>query len=292
VVSLAGLSTGKRSGEHGLAGYNLRNPETLQVQNLLSGWESIPPSQLGKDLSTWKAFETVSELLSNVKLHVVSKEIYRSSGFTRLTMPNAIFSAADDFDARVRRALELGRQPGNLVYLYFPELDQAGHRFGSQSQEWSDVLESIDAALSPLLASKVATLVTADHGMIDVPITGHCYLEELVSLKGRDFASGGDTRVAYLYLDEATGVADSLALELADAAWVTNWGELAEAGWVKAPKQVDARYPDVVIVARKSVVFYDRRVANPRALQMIGHHGAISDQETMLPFLLNNLKLL
>jgi len=119
VVSLTGLATGQRSGGHGLAGYNLRNPETLQVQNLLSGWESIAPGQLNKDLLIWKSYETISEILSNVRLHVVSKEMYRSSGFTKLTMPNAVFSAADDFDSRVAKALELGKQAGNLVYLYF-----------------------------------------------------------------------------------------------------------------------------------------------------------------------------
>ncbi len=290
VVSLTGLATGQRSGGHGLAGYNLRNPETLQVQNLLSGWESVAPGQLNKDLLTWKSYETISEILSNVRLHVVSKEMYRSSGFTKLTMPNAVFSAADDFDARVAKALELGKQPGNLVYLYFPELDQTGHRFGSQSHEWSSMLELIDAALGALLRSKVPTVVTADHGMIDVPITGQCYLEDLISLKDREFATGGDTRVAYLYLEDAATAAASLELELGDAAWVATWQELIDCGWVLAPKLRDGRYPDLVLVARKSVVFYDRRVANPRALQMIGHHGSISDTETMVPLLLSNIR--
>jgi len=152
------------------------------------------------------------------------------------------------------------------------------------------MLESIDSALGALLKSKVPTVVTADHGMIDVPITGQCYLEDLVSLKDRDFSTGGDTRVAYLYLEDAATAAASLELELGDAAWVTTWQALTDSGWVQAPKLLDGRYPDLILVARKSVVFYDRRVANPRALQMIGHHGSISDAETLVPLLLSNIK--
>ena len=67
----------------------------------------------------------------------------------------------------------VARHPGALVYLYAPELDGIAHQRGWESDEWAHALETVDAAARSL-ASRAArrtpgALVTADHGMVDVP---------------------------------------------------------------------------------------------------------------------------
>ena len=281
VVSLAGFATGERSGSHRLVGYNVSNADRSGLVNLLSGWEY--GSQV---VSEWKSEPTISERFkgSAVKIHVVSQEGYRHSGFTQLTMPEAIYHGEDDINQRVERAHELAAAPGNLVYLYIPELDQIGHMHGSQSATWSQTLEVVDAALKPLLDSKrAAVLVTADHGMVDVPIENQIHLETLESLQGVDFLAGGDTRSAYIYTD--TDVCDAVQEELGDAVWVVRWQELVSAGYVIQPEVLDHRHPSIVVLARKNVTLYDRRTCKPRSLQMLGHHGSITDAEMRVPLL-------
>ena len=281
VVSLAGFSTGQRSDQHRLVGYNVSNDDHSGLVNLLSGWE-----QSSQSVVAWKSVATISERYkeSGVQIHVVSQEGYRHSGFTKLTMPDAKYHGEDQIDSRVSKAHEIAAQPGNLVYLYIPELDQIGHMHGSQSAAWGDALESIDSALTPLLKSqKTAVFVTADHGMVDVPIENQIHLETLESLKGVEFLAGGDTRSAYLYTD--TDVRDAIQQELGDDVWVVRWNELVEAGYVLQPQKQDHRYPSIVILARKNVTLYDRRTCKPRSLQMLGHHGSITDAEMRVPLL-------
>ncbi len=281
VVSLAGFATGERSGLHRLVGYNVSNNDRSGLVNLLSGWEQSSQSVAG-----WKSIDTISETFksASVQIHVVSQEGYRHSGFTQLTMPQAIYHGEDQIEARVERAHQIASQPGNLVYLYIPELDQIGHMHGSESSTWSEALEMVDAALIPLLRSqKTAVLVTADHGMVDVPIGNQIHLETLRCLQGVDFLAGGDTRSAYVYTD--TDVRDALQEELGDDVWVVHWEDLVTAGYVLQPEVIDHRHPSIVILAKKNVTLYDRRTCKPRSLQMLGHHGSITDAEMRVPLL-------
>jgi len=281
VVSLAGFATGERSGSHQLVGYNVSKRDRSGLANLLTGWEHG-----NQVVSEWKSVATISERFKNsdVQIHVVSQEGYRRSGFTQLTMPEASYHGEDDIAQRVEKAHELASSPGNLVYLYIPELDQIGHMHGSQSATWSQTLEIIDAALAPLLLSqRAAVLVTADHGMVDVPIENQIHLETLDSLQHVDFLAGGDTRSAYIYTD--SDVRDAIQAELGDSVWVVNWDDLVSAGYVIAPKLLDHRHPSIVVLAKKNVTLYDRRTCKPRSLQMLGHHGSITDAEMRVPLL-------
>ena len=58
------------------------------------------------------------------------------------------------------------------MYFYVNELDKAGHRHGCQSPQWEHQLEELDATVQRLNAALPAgttILLTADHGMLDVP---------------------------------------------------------------------------------------------------------------------------
>lgn len=283
VVSLSGLSTGLRSSQHGLIGYNVRDPKTSELTNLLSGWE-----RNGSNPKPWKSAVTISERRGPVTVHVVSNPEYEKSGFTSLTMPSAVFHGVQDLEDRVSKAIQIGSQPGNLVYLYIPELDQLGHMFGSESAAWSELLEQIDAALMPLLSSRVPVIVTSDHGMIDVPIERQIHLDDLQFFTANVELAGGDTRSSFLYLRpnvEKVGFLAELDQRLGDVVWITDWHELAQAGYVAQPEKTDLRYPDLVLLARKNVTLYDRRTARKRSLQMVGHHGSISDAEMQVPLI-------
>ena len=281
VVSLAGFSTGLRSSGHGLIGYNVKDPKTGALTNLLSGWERD-----GAQAENWKQYETISERTGSVNVHVVANPEYQRSGFTSLTMPKAQFHAVQDLEDRVQTAQRLGSIGGNLVYLYIPELDQIGHIFGSESPAWSEVLEQIDSALASLLQSRVPVVITSDHGMVDVPIENQIHLETFDFYSDLVNMTGGDTRSSFLYTDNAQPLAELLEEQLGDLVWISNWSELSDLGYVGSGTSIDGRYPDLVLLARGKVTLYDRRFARPRSLQMLGHHGSISDSEMQVPLIL------
>lgn len=281
VVSITSLLTGVRSAEHGLIGYNVLDPRQDKVVNLLSGWEvdRIDPEP-------WRRVAPLSESTSN--LTVVSLDTYRKSGFTSLTTGTASFIGEASIEERLHKAAKVATQPGQVVYCYVPELDQAGHRFGSNSGQWISVLEDLDGAFGQVSrVGGVSWVITGDHGMVDVSAEGHVYLETLGSLSDIAFRTGGDTRCAYLYLDEAAdsqNIAAALAAELGSNAWVATWVELVQSGWQTEGADPHS-VPDLVLLARTEIAFYDRRSAKPTSLKMIGHHGSITDAETRVPLI-------
>ena len=280
VLGLVSLASGLRAGEHGLIGYNVLKAGNDKVTNLLSGWE-----QTQENPESWKSYKTLSEIH---QITVVSPAIYERSGFTKLTMPNATFIGADSIEARLGIAAKLAETRGTVSYVYIPELDQAGHRFGCNSDAWITQLEALDSAMSRTdFPNGCGVVLTSDHGMVDVDENNHVFLDTLDALSESPFVTGGDTRCAYLYLQEFSDIPaliDSLRSELGSRTIVCTWDDLVTSGWQVKPN--DGRLlPDIVLIAVSPIAFYDRRTAKASSLRMVGHHGALTDQETRIPLL-------
>ena len=279
VVSLTSVATGLRAGQHGLVGYTVMDAVAGMRVNLLSGWE-----QGQGNPAHWKTYQTLAEQHPGL-IRVIAPNQYAKSGFTALTLAGAKFNGVDDVTSRFQAAKSQSKASG-ITYLYVPELDQAGHRFGPKSNEWISVLETIDSEMQTLVNAGIPTVLTADHGMVEASEQDHIYLESLEALRGIEFETTGDTRFAALHLDNENieAVVSALATELGNRAAVTTWQDLIDAGWQVEGKS-RAKKPDLVLLARGRTVFYDRRTAKPQSLKMLGHHGSNTDAETRVPLI-------
>src|SRR5699024_6852094 len=99
--------------------------------------------------------------------------------------------------------------PGSFVYCYIPELDKAGHRHGVDSDAWRETLEAIDSAIRPVLSLPrgVGALVTADHGMVDVPRSRHVLLRDGDPRLDDVRHVGGEPRLLHIYAERGADVA-------------------------------------------------------------------------------------
>ena len=280
VLGLVSLASGLRAGLHGLIGYNVVKAGDTKITNLLSGWE-----QNKANPADWKTYQTLSE--TNL-ITVVSPSAYERSGFTQLTMPSAQFIGAETIDERLRIASKIAEGKGTVTYVYIPELDQAGHRFGCASDAWISKLEELNSALLKTnFPSGCGLVLTADHGMVDIDESNHLFIDSFESLSGIEFVTGGDTRCAYLYLQQTEAsemLISRLEAELGSGVAVCTWSDLVESGWQIRPDKYDL-VPNIVLVAIGAVAFYDRRTAKPASMRMVGHHGSVSDQETRIPLI-------
>jgi hypothetical protein len=180
----------------------------------------------------------------------------------------------------------------SLTYLYVPELDQTAHSLGVSSGKWLQDLEDLDAAVRSLaarLSKHDAILVTADHGVLDVPESQHVYLDEFNFGWNRVANVSGDPRVNFIYLHdptEAASIASDLQPLLGDKALALTREQVVSAGWY--PNITDAnlqRLPEVFALATKNVALYHRGHAPAASLNMIGQHGAMSSVELSIPLL-------
>jgi hypothetical protein len=281
--ALASLATGADPGRHGVVGYTAPGPDG-SIVNHLTGWDgdALPVE--------WQRMPTCFEQATAVGLRAVAigPERYRDSGFTAAVLRGAEYLAGAAIADRFARVREVLAGPSALTYLYVPELDVAAHAKGWESDAWVAALEEFDAALGAFLLGlppRVGVLVTADHGVVDVPHDRQIIIAE-EALAGVA-AVAGEPRCLQLHL--APGLApDAVAAAWRERegrrAWVATRAEAIAAGWFGVvDPEVAPRVGDVLVAARERVAYYVD--ADDRGRRMIGQHGSLSPDELAIPLL-------
>lgn len=290
-ASLASLGTGLEPGLHGMVGYDVLDPEQDKVVNLLGGWDDAVDPQVWQPHPT--VFERVSEHLA---VSTVSLPRFAGSGMTRAALRGATFVPGATGHARTRAAAEaLAASDRALVYLYFNELDKAGHRFGAASVQWGHALEELDSdmrRLSHQLPADTLLLLTADHGMLDVAEEFRFDYSADPKLVDGVRHTAGEPRLVHLYFEPD---ATAALREKVATAWLEKYGKQA---WIITREdsvnqglfgQVDPRVlpriGDLMVAAREPVAFYDTRRVPETALSVVGQHGSLTKAEREVPLL-------
>jgi predicted AlkP superfamily pyrophosphatase or phosphodiesterase len=181
------------------------------------------------------------------------------------------------------------------MYFYVNELDKAGHRYGCQSEQWEHQLEELDATVKRLnstLPAGTTVLLTADHGMLDVPEQQRIDYAADPSLIEGVRHTAGEPRMVHLYLEDP---ADDAGRERLLAAWRARFGDriwafsrdaaLAAGLFGELRAAVGPRIGDVMIAARDALALYDTRRVRPTAMEVVGQHGSLTKAEREVPFL-------
>lgn len=291
-AAIASFATGRAPGEHGLVGYRTLEPASGTLVNQLNGWDH------GLLPGDWQRSATLFEQAAarGIRAVAIGAPRYATSGYTSAVLRGAEYLPAASLADRFAEALRVIEQPGpTLVYLYVPELDQLAHSHGWESERWLAALESLDgevAAFERRMPRDAGLLVTADHGVIDVPEHRHVHIDARPELLDGIRLVGGEPRCLALWFDEALPAAERERLTDAwrDAeskrAWVLGRDEAIDAGlYGIVADEVRERIGDLVIAARAGVAYYDGREANRAPERMIGQHGSLSDEETRIPLI-------
>jgi predicted AlkP superfamily pyrophosphatase or phosphodiesterase len=286
-AALATLTTGLPAGQHGLVGYSVIDRAGDRVVKQLSGWDA------GMHPRAWQPHETVFEraVARGVDAVIVGAERYRDTGFTEAVLRGARFEAHASIADRIARGVALLSGPERrLVYVYVPELDMAGHAEGVASALYTQRLDEFDAALRALdapLPTDAGVLLTADHGMLDVPPHRRLVLEAGSGLWEGIRHVAGEPRCLHLALDDpqrAEAVRDRWLDAEGSRAWVVTREEAIAADWFgPVAPEVVSRIGDVIVAARAQVAYYDERTASARSLAMVGQHGSFSSDELRVP---------
>lgn len=284
-TSMGSFGTGLPPGQHGLVGYQVLDPATEHLFNELT-WQGGPvPEQ-------WQPHETVFQQVGATGREVVmvSQDKFDGSGLTRAALRGARFIGAGDLEDRVDAVHAALRQnPAALVYLYWGELDRKGHEFGCGSWQWGAELESIDSALHGLageLPPGVSLTITADHGMVDVPVTARTDLARDDELSAGVILAAGEMRALQLHCAEgaAADVEATWRARLGSDAWVLRRDAAIAAGlFGPVDDRVRGRMGDITVAMRAPIAVYDSRVMLPRVINLVGQHGSLTAAELHVP---------
>lgn len=291
-AALATLATGVAPGTHGLVGYTVLDTVHDRIMNQLTGWDGLDPAR-------WQRSGTVFEraAAAGVGTFSIGPERFRDSGFTAGVLRGARYRSAETIADRLDTArLVLDSAPGALIYVYVPELDLTAHAIGWESTAWTDRLELVDAVVKEFVAGlhrHEGLLVTADHGMLDVPHRSHVLFDSDPALVDGIRFVAGDPRCLQLHFEpDATSELRERVLERwreseSTRAWVLSRAEAIAAGWFGAEVHADVRdrIGDIVVAARKRIAYYDSRTSGPKAQNMVGQHGSWTSEEVNVPLL-------
>ena len=284
VTSLTSLGTGLAPGAHGMAGYSFRIDGTDVLNALL--WDTPRAATDLQPEPTW--FERARE---TVAVSSVSPARFEGSGLTLSALRGADFVGIrdeSDTEAWISAVVTASAKGDrSLVYAYERALDHVGHGVGVASEDWRGVLAGVDeraARLRAALPDDVQLLITADHGMIDVPGRNFVLLEdEGLAADLRCFA--GEGRLRHFYTDHVEAVAARWTDRMGDHAWVRTRDEAIDEGWFgPVADRVRDRFGDVIVAMRTDWAVMSRTL--PRELDIIGMHGSLTPVEMYVPLLL------
>lgn len=281
-AALATLATGVLPGEHGVVSYSALDPAQDRVVNQLRGFDRDLPEG-------WQRSRTVFERASDdgVPAFAVGPRHYAGSGFTRQVLRGARYVGARTVEERLAAAAD-AVAGGGIAYCYVPELDVAAHREGWRSGAWTEALETLDGALSSAVADLRrgrTLLVTADHGILDVPAEAHVVLGDVPGLLDGVRHLAGEPRLVHVHLEPGEDPAqhrDRWRDALGSRAEVLTRAEAEQAGWFgPVDAAVAPRIGDLLVAANGKAAFY--RDAEEPGRGMIGQHGSWTPAERFVP---------
>ncbi len=282
-TSLTSLGTGLRAGEHGMVGYTSRVPATGARLNSLLWDQPVVPEE-------WQPHRTVLELIQDagVAAASVNHAKFADSGLTLCSQRGVPFHGVTSIWERLDVVVEvLESAPRGVVYAYESRLDHTGHAKGCTSQEWRDALARVDsemAALRAALPADAVLLVTADHGMVDLPQHGRFDLDAHPTLREDVVMVAGEARFRHLYTRAGSeaDVAERWRSLVGDRAVVSTQDGLDWFGPI-AP-EVRGRIGDVVVASLGDFAVFS---SEDFAIEMMMHgfHGSVTEEELRIPLL-------
>jgi len=285
-TAMGTFGTGLPPGATAMLGYTVRDPRTGRLGNLVS-WTDLPPAR------EWQPAPSVLEqaAAAGTRVTSVGPARFAGSGLTEAALRGASYRAAESLDARVDAAADALRQPG-LVYLYWGDVDKAGHHHGWGSSVWGDALGELDAGLAALarrMPAGTLMLVTADHGMVDVDLAQRWDVAVDDVLR-RDVALvAGEPRALHLHLADGADpddVAARWSAHLGDHALVVTRERAVRESWFgTVEERVRPVVGDVVVAMAGRATVVDSRTQTPASLDLVGVHGSLTRSEMLVPCL-------
>jgi hypothetical protein len=243
----------------------------------------------------WQPHPTVFERVAvhGTNVFQVAPGAFQPSGLTRAASRGARYVPAEtagDLIAGVAHAAS--QHAAAMIYAYYSDLDKTGHLRGCGSDAWRHQLAIVDCLVEHLVAvlpEDTLVVVTGDHGMVDTPPERRIDIDSEPALRAGVALVGGEPRMRYVYAEPGAerDVLDAWRSVLGERAWVVSRAEAVASGWFGAQVRPEAlgRIGDVVCAARGDVSVVSS-IAEPEGLALVGHHGSLTADEQLVPFLL------
>lgn len=275
-VSMATVATGMEPAQHGMISHYMWLAELGAVVNVLK-WVTPAGVRTDHDTIDFLPRPNLWERLKagGIEPITVQPGDFASTPLTRLLYRGCRFEGVYSVEEAVAATVDLSREPGRLVFTYFPQVDFAAHLWGQDSTEYESALRAMDTAWSQIAArAGVPVLATADHGHLDYRAEDKILLRDPAY---NDLTFFGDPRSLFV-----RGDVDLIERVADESGTRPVWTNDRDGLWAghRHPR-LHERLPDAILMAPP------RRVLLPRGFdkRLTGYHGGLAPQEVGIPLL-------
>ena len=285
-VSLTCFGTGLAPGQHGIVSLRFRLDDGAVLAPL--AWTTDPhPIATQPEPTVLERADAGGVLVTTA-----APGEFSASGLTVAALRGGRYlpcGSIRDRAAAVTTSVSEARAAGrpSLTYVYWPDLDKAGHVHGVASAAYRSALQRVDRLVASLAAALTAPdsalLVTADHGLLDVPDDRRIDLEADDRLRvGVDTILGEPReRQVYCRPGEAPDVAARWQRILGDRAQVLLREDAAALLGPVDDWHLD-RIGDVVAIAHDDWALVSERI-DRIVSSLRGQHGGLTAAEVRIP---------
>ena len=294
------LATGCWPSQHGVVGWWSYDPGrdlALTCLPFLERFSAVPLEERGLQPSD---LYPQAALLSGFQRDTCCYQFARiaDSAYSRYFRDDSPGGSYTDLaDARATIQARLSAAGGaTYTYLYYSLLDEASHAHGPAGEQTRTLLGEIEVGLQRLaeaLGPGVRLVITADHGLIDVPQTHKHVLtshDPLVALLRTPPSGEPRAPVFHVLPDEHERFADGFRERFGQRFALLDLDDVEALGlYGPAPLHGTARsrLGDFVAVAHDRDVILFRPGEEPTSTeQLIGYHGGLLPDEMRIPLIL------
>ncbi len=282
-VSLATVATGLPPSQHGWIGHFVLLPGHPRPINSLRWVDSTGravPSYAPRLLPGPNLWERLA--MAGTEPITIQPATYADTPLTKALYRGCRFEGVVNTGDLVRATVDLAREPGRLIFTYYPAVDIAAHMRGSASPEYAAALADVAGAwdrIAARLPAHAAMVGTADHGVVAIAESGKH------RLYGRDtpgLTLFGDPRSLYVK-------GDGEWIEELGAGLPATWypRESLEALWGSAGSPSTAGRPAPLIKPDGAFLAHEGHVLLPGHMdrRLVGYHGGLDSREVEIPVL-------
>jgi hypothetical protein len=247
------LITGCFPGHHGILGNQWFDRRTLEYQDYS---HALSYRSVNEHFTTGTLFEILGDQFTiSVQAHTqrgasqgIDHEALAAVDWYTQQYSNVDARVGYGIDAAFKLAEEQGRWPSVMLY-YFPGVDEVGHQYGSDSQQYAEAVQVVDGAIGRICRSVQGTrlrrstyfVLISDHGHVATPPGGTFALRDhLESVLGTTVCDG---RAAAGEPDRPAAGQDDCGIVLVD------WGARGAVLHVRGPRGWGSPAPAEQIMA-------------------------------------------
>lgn len=183
-----------------------------------------------------------------------------------------------------------------FIFVYWHKIDELAHNHGINHQKTKDHLKELDQYFRKYIPKwKVEdpfsrVIISADHGLIDIPKENQLNLEQFPSLyHSLILPLSGEARVPFFYVrsDQVEEFKNQIQYSFKGLGKLFSRKEILESelmGLFNIHPELPMRLGDYLFVFEEPYVLKDTLLGQQRS-EMVGHHGGLSFEELFVPLI-------